>query len=164
MIVICGADGTGKSTLANDLAKTSDLFVVEGYSRAIKACRDQVELTKEAEQILLNEITLQNYCTHICTNAVMVRSILDIIVYSRVLTPDLDVSRFLSVWNRTKADVSIIYCPVEFEDKSNDDLRFKSLQGKIDLEFCRLLRGEAKLIVSGDPNTRLRQALKYLAL
>lgn len=139
-----GSHGVGKSTLLEQIRIFKPhYYTTDGFSRPLrKSLEEYTNVDKLSEQLILNEITCWNYFNLLLhKNVVSTRSIIDAIVYSKVLHPEIDtanlVKKFESTINQIEA---VFYVPIEFEIE-DDGMRFldKDLQSEIDWQLKILL-------------------------
>lgn len=163
---LVGAHGTGKSTLLSackDLYK--EPFYTEGISRPVTKALKGLEIDPTTFQKIVNELTIAAYLQQINNNNVMAtRSVIDVIVYTQILSPEIDIQPYLDIWNQTKNRIGkLIYIPIEI-DLKEDDIRTgiffnKEFQRKIDIGFRNFLDKQVDsdkiIIASGSVEERL---------
>lgn len=122
-----GAHGTGKSTLLEGVKQTHPNYILtEGLSRPLYRAIEKYGIVIEdaQRQAVLNDLTAHFY-TNLCPGkeVLATRSIIDVIVYTKILYPELDIQPYLDIWNKTKHQVEkIFFLPIEF-DLQTDDIR-----------------------------------------
>jgi hypothetical protein len=93
-----------------------------------------LELSNDEKQYTINELSAwayQNYLTH--KNVISTRSIVDCIIYSQILAPNLDIQNLVTLFEETKNQVEyFFYIPVEFDYVADPDRLSHELQLKID--------------------------------
>ena len=169
MKILLGSHGTGKTTLLREVStKFPEYYVTDGFSRpAIKIGR-MLELTNDEKQYVINELSAwayQNYLTH--KNVISTRSIVDCIIYSQILSPTLDISNLITLFEETKNQVEyFFYIPVEFDFVADPDRLSHELQLKIDeviREFMvKYIPKEKVIILKGTVEERLNKISYYL--
>ena len=169
MKILLGSHGTGKTTLLREVStKFPEYYVTDGFSRpAIKIGR-MLELTNNEKQYVINELSAwayQNYLTH--KNVISTRSIVDCIIYSQILSPDLDIESLVTLFEKTKDQVEyFFYIPVEFDFVADPDRLSHELQLKIDeviKEFMiKYIPKEKVVILKGTVEERLNKISYYL--
>ena len=169
MKILLGSHGTGKTTLLKEVStKFPEYYVTDGFSRpAIKIGR-MLELTNDEKQYVINELSAwayQNYLTH--KNVISTRSIVDCIIYSQILAPDLDIQNLVTLFEQTKNQVEyFFYIPVEFDYVADPDRLSPELQIKIDgviKEFIvKHIPKEKVVILKGTVEERLNRISLYL--
>ena len=170
---LVGAHGTGKSTLLKACRELyPDTYYSEGVTRPIVRALRTLQINEfEVEQELINELTVSAYRNQIeNTNILCTRSIIDLIVYNKVLHPEKEVDKYIELWRETGKKVDLlIYTPIEFELKE-DEIRKgvfgnRDIQIKIDEEINRFFQkyvDQSKIItVRGSTTQRLDQIKKY---
>ena len=169
MKILLGSHGTGKTTLLREVStKFPEYYVTDGFSRpAIKIGR-MLELTNDEKQYVINELSAwayQNYLTH--KNVISTRSIVDCIIYSQILAPELDIQNLVTLFEETKDQVEyFFYIPVEFDFVADPDRLSHELQIKIDgviKEFIvNHIPKEKIVILKGTVEERLNKISLYL--
>lgn len=169
MKILLGSHGTGKTTLLKEVAaKFPDYYVTDGFSRPVFKISRQLELDAVEKQLVINELSAwayQNYLTH--KNVISTRSIVDCIIYSQILTPQLDIEGLVTLFEETKDQVEyFFYIPVEFDFVSDPDRLSHELQLKIDnviVDFMKEYVPQEKIItIKGTVEQRLEQISRYL--
>ena len=143
MNYLVGSHGTGKTTLLKELLKVkSEIYVTDGFSRPVKNIKKELNLSKEQEQKVINELTKWNWINNV-NNPIYysTRSIVDAIVYTEVLFPNIDVSDLyeaFELYNNPK--LNWFYIPIEFE-LEDDQVRFtdQDLQKEIDKRMIEFM-------------------------
>lgn len=169
MKILLGSHGTGKTTLLKEISKKfPDYYVTDGFSRpAIKIGR-MLELSGNEKQYIINELSAwayQNYLSH--KNVISTRSIVDCIIYSQILAPDLEIEDIITLFEKTKDQVEyFFYIPVEFDYVADPDRLDHELQLKIDeviQDFMvKHIPIEKIVILSGTVEERLEKISNYL--
>jgi predicted ATPase len=169
MKILLGSHGTGKTTLLKEVStKFPEYYVTDGFSRPVFKISRQLELDNTEKQLIINELSAwayQNYLTH--KNVISTRSIVDCIIYSQILTPKLDITDLITLFEETKDQVEyFFYIPVEFDFVSDPDRLSHELQLKIDkviVDFMeKHIPTEKIVIIRGTVEERLNQISKYL--
>ena len=169
MKILLGSHGTGKTTLLKEVAiKFPEYYVTDGFSRPAIKIGKMLELTNDEKQYVINELSAwayQNYLTH--KNVISTRSIVDCIIYSQILSPTLDISNLITLFEETKNQVEyFFYIPVEFDFVSDPDRLSHELQLKIDeviREFMvKYIPKEKVVILKGTVEERLNKISYYL--
>lgn len=174
-----GAHGTGKSTLIDllkQLSKSKDYFLCEGVSRPIIRSLEiaEIAVTDTQRQILVNELTSNQYQTLLANSkSLCTRSILDIIAYSAVVYPHINITKYKNLLFETKDKINhLFYTPIEFDLKVDAERKGiwgdPQVQKDIDTalknlltEFSGYIKGEV-VTVTGSVDHRVDTILKYL--
>ena len=169
MKILLGSHGTGKTTLLKEVsAKLPEYYVTDGFSRPVIKISRGLELDNVEKQWVINELSAwayQNYLTH--KNVISTRSIVDCIIYSQILTPNLDIENLITLFEETKDQVEyFFYIPVEFDYVADPDRLSPELQLKIDeviKEFMvKHIPKEKVVILTGTVEERLNKISNYL--
>lgn len=169
MKILLGSHGTGKTTLLKEVAKKfPEYYVTDGFSRPVFSISRALDLSNHEKQYVINELSAwayQNYLTH--RNVISTRSIVDCIIYSQILTPDLDIENLITLFEKTKDQVEyFFYIPVEFDFVPDPDRLSYELQVKIDnviVDFMQNHIPTDKIIkITGTVQERLDQISTYL--
>lgn len=172
MKILLGAHGVGKSTLLKEVAKHyPDYYVTDGFSRPVTKIAKSLDFSLDEQQYVINELSAwayQNYLTH--KNVISTRSVIDCIIYSQILAPDVDVEGIINLFEETKDRVEyFFYIPIEFGyviDEGRPGGAWQELQSKIDdiiIQFIKQHIPEEKVVVlRGTVEERLSQISKYL--
>lgn len=169
MKILLGSHGTGKTTLLKEVStKLPEYYVTDGFSRPVIKIGKMLELSNDEKQFAINELSAwayQNYLTH--KNVISTRSIVDCIIYSQILAPNLDIENLVTLFEETKDQVEyFFYIPVEFDYVADPDRLSPELQIKIDeviKEFMvKHIPKEKVIILRGTVEERLNQISKYL--
>lgn len=169
MKILLGSHGTGKTTLLKEVSTNfPEYYVTDGFSRPIIKIGKMLELTNNEKQYAINELSAwayQNYLTH--KNVISTRSIVDCIIYSQILAPDLDIENLVTLFKETKDQVErFFYIPVEFDFVDDPDRLSHELQLKIDgviKEFIiNHIPKEKVIILTGTVEERLNKISLYL--
>lgn len=178
-----GAHGTGKSTILEGLKKLREkgsipcerTFFTEGISRPVNKALEkaQIEHSANQKQIMINDLTVAQYLVQVenpfslCT-----RSIIDIIVYSSVVFPELNISEYQAIFNDTAHKIdTLFYLPIEFDLKT-DDVRNGvwgdvQIQKDIDSAFRNFLHNHRSIInkvvtIKGTKEERVEMVSQFL--
>lgn len=188
-IVMLGAHGTGKSTLANALSEELDIPVVESiariFNRSTSYIKDTFPVNEHWKAELINQeilcdASIWDFKRWKDVNAIFTRTPLDTLAYTMYGTPEWKNSK--KYWDKllqdkmdeVKNDETIInmlhnsiciYIPIEFEIEA-DGLRpiGKQYQMDIDENMRKLIR-EFELdpiVVTGSVEERKNTILGYL--
>jgi len=169
MKILLGSHGTGKTTLLKEVAtKFPDYYVTDGFSRPVFKISRMLELSDNEKQYIINELSAwayQNYLSH--KNVISTRSVVDCIIYSQILSPDVDIEDIIALFEKTKDQVEyFFYIPVEFDFVADPDRLSHELQVKIDeiiKDFIeKHIPKEKVVILTGTVEERLNQISKYL--
>lgn len=169
MKILLGSHGTGKTTLLKEVStKFPEYYVTDGFSRPIIKIGKMLELSNNEKQYAINELSAwayQNYLTH--RNVISTRSIVDCIIYSQILAPELDIQNLITLFEETKDQVErFFYIPVEFDFVDDPDRLSHELQLKIDgviKEFMvNHIPKEKVVILTGTVEERLNKISLYL--
>ena len=170
MKILIGSHGTGKTTLLKEVStRFPDYYVTDGFSRPVIKIGKMLELSNDEKQYAINELSAwayQNYLTH--KNVISTRSLVDCIIYSRILTPNVNIDEIRELFEKTKDQVEyFFYIPIEFTFEQGDPDRLShDLQVKIDeiiQKFIKKHIPEEKVVtLTGTVEERLEQISKYL--
>jgi len=169
MKILIGSHGTGKTTLLKEVStRFPDYYVTDGFSRPVLKIGRMLELSNNEKQYAINELSAwayENYLTH--KNVISTRSLVDCIIYSQILTPDVDIENIITLFEQTKDQVEyFFYIPIEFDFVDDPDRLSHELQIKIDgiiQEFIKKHIPEEKVVtLTGTVEERLNQISKYL--
>ena len=169
MKILLGSHGVGKTTLLTEVAvKYPEYYVTDGFSRPVIKISKMLELTNSEKQYTINELSAwayQNYLKH--RNVISTRSIVDCIIYSQILAPELDIKDLITLFEETKHQVEyFFYIPVEFDYVADPDRLSHELQLKIDgviKEFMvKHIPKEKVVILRGTVQERLETISNYL--
>lgn len=169
MKILLGSHGTGKTTLLKEVsAKFPEYYVTDGFSRPVIKISKQLELSNYEKQYVINELSAwayQNYLSH--KNVISTRSIVDCIIYSQILSPNLLINDLITLFEQTKDQVEyFFYIPVEFDFVDDPDRLSHELQLKIDQvikEFMvQHIQKEKVVILKGTVEERLNKISEYL--
>lgn len=119
MNYLLGAHGTGKSTLIDKIKEINPNYpVMETMSRPLsKGLKEAgIEVNDRQKQIIFNELTLDYHNNvHKLTNALSSRSLMDLILYNKFTSPDIDMSLYKQAWERDYKQIGLIFIiPIEF--------------------------------------------------
>lgn len=169
MKILVGSHGVGKSTLLKEVQRTyPDYYITDGFSRPVYKISRMLDFSEHEKQITINELSIwayQNYLTH--QNVLSTRSIIDCIIYTRILHPSIDVNPMIELFEETKHQVdNFFYIPIEFGFVYDPDRLNEELQKKVDglfVDFIKEYIPEEKLVtITGTIEERLSQISKYL--
>lgn len=172
MKILLGSHGTGKTTLLKEVAiKFPDYYVTDGFSRPVSRISKLLEFDNNEKQFVINELSAwayQNYLTH--KNVISTRSIVDCIIYSQIVAPDVDIEDLINLFEETKDQVEyFFYIPVEFDyvvDEERPGGVWQELQIKIDKiiqDFIETyIPAEKVITLTGSVQERLEQISIYL--
>lgn len=172
MKILLGSHGTGKTTLLKEVAaEFPEYYVTDGFSRPVTRIGKFLEFTNDEKQFVINELSAwayQNYLNH--KNVISTRSIVDCIIYSQIVAPNIDIEGMVNLFQETKSQVEyFFYIPVEFDyvvDEERPGGVWQELQVKIDKviqDFIREHIPAGKVItLAGTVKERLEQISKYL--
>ena len=169
MKILIGSHGTGKTTLLKEVStRFPDYYVTDGFSRPVLKIGRMLELSNDEKQYAINELSAwayQNYLTH--KNVISTRSLVDCIIYSKILAPEVNIDEIKALFEETKDQVEyFFYIPIEFDFVDDPDRLSHELQVKIDgiiQKFIKSYIPEEKVItLTGTVEERLEQISKYL--
>jgi hypothetical protein len=169
MKILIGSHGTGKTTLLKEVStRFPDYYVTDGFSRPVLKIGRMLELSNNEKQYAINELSAwayENYLNH--KNVISTRSLVDCIIYSQILTPDVDIENIVTLFEQTKDQVEyFFYIPIEFDFVDDPDRLSHELQVKIDgiiQEFIKKhIPAEKVVTLTGTVEERLDQISKYL--
>lgn len=169
MKILLGSHGVGKTTLLKEVStKFPEYYVTDGFSRPVIKISKFLEFSELEKQFVINELSAwayQNYLTH--KNVISTRSIVDCIIYSQILAPNLDIENLITLFEETKDQVEyFFYIPVEFDYVADPDRLSYELQVKIDeviKEFMiKHIPKEKVVILKGTVEERLNKISIYL--
>jgi predicted ATPase len=169
MKILIGSHGTGKTTLLKEVStRFPDYYVTDGFSRPVIKIGKMLELSNNEKQYAINELSAwayENYLNH--RNVISTRSLVDCIIYSQILTPDVDIENIVCLFEETKDQVEyFFYIPIEFDFVDDPDRLSHDLQVKIDSiiqEFIKKhIPAEKVITLTGTVEERLEQITKYL--
>lgn len=169
MKILIGSHGTGKTTLLKEVStRFPDYYVTDGFSRPVIKIGRMLELSNDEKQYAINELSAwayQNYLTH--KNVISTRSLVDCIIYSKILAPEVNIDEIKALFEATKDQVEyFFYIPIEFDFIDDPDRLSAELQVKIDgiiQKFIKTYIPEEKVItLTGTVEERLDQITKYL--
>lgn len=169
MKILIGSHGTGKTTLLKEVStRFPDYYVTDGFSRPVIKIGKMLELSNNEKQYAINELSAwayENYLNH--RNVISTRSLVDCIIYSQILTPDVDIENIVCLFEETKDQVEyFFYIPIEFDFVDDPDRLSHDLQVKVDeiiQEFIKKhIPAEKVITLIGTVEERLEQITKYL--
>lgn len=169
MKILLGSHGVGKTTLLKAVStEFPHYYVTDGFSRPVIKIGKMLELDNDEKQYAINELSAwayQNYLNH--KNVISTRSIVDCIIYSEILAPDLDIQDLCMLFDHTKHQVEyFFYIPVEFSYVADPDRLGHDLQIKIDEVIKKFIVNyipkEKVVILTGTVEERLEKISKYL--
>ena len=184
-IIMIGAHGTGKSTLANELGKLTGVTVVESIAREMRNVFDRMEIPTGAvndthKQDALCHLALWDFLRWKDEDVIMTRCPLDTLAYTMATfaahdwskSPDIG-RKYLSIIEKYTGKMTgdaevlemfenslFVYLPIEF-DIENDGVRpvDKKYQELVDISLRQLMSafGIKPLVVSGTVQERVEQ-------
>lgn len=171
MKILLGSHGVGKSTLLREVAKQHPYYVTDGFSRPVTKIAKALNFSMNEQQYVINELSAwayQNYLTH--KNVISTRSVVDCIIYSQILAPEVDIEGMMTLFEETKDQVEyFFYIPVEFDyviDEGRPGGAWQELQSKIDdiiVQFIQLhIPSEKVVVLTGTVEERLEKISTYL--
>lgn len=169
MKILLGSHGVGKSTLLKEVSsKFVDYYVTDGFSRPVIKMGRALDLSNNEKQFMINELSAwayENYLTH--KNVISTRSLVDCIIYSKILAPEVNIEAITTLFEETKDQVeNFFYIPVEFDYVSDPDRLDEILQKKIDLEIISFIKNnipaEKVITLTGTVEQRLQQISNFL--
>lgn len=169
MKILLGSHGVGKSTLLQEVQKHfKDYFITDGFSRPVMRISKKLDFSKTEIQVSINELTVwayKNYLAH--SNLISTRSIVDCIIYSQILCPNLSVKEMEDLFKETVDQIEwFFYIPIEFEFIQDPERLDEVLQKKVDnllVKFIDQYIPKDKLVVlRGSIDERLDTIKKYL--
>ena len=169
MKILIGSHGVGKSTLLKAVSeKYPEYYVTDGFSRPVYRIAKQLDFSEQEKHIVINELSTwayQHYLTH--KNVISTRSIIDCIIYTQILNPDIDVSEMIELFQETKHQVEkFFYIPIEFGYIYDPERLNEDLQKKIDLLFREFMVNyipkDQLVILKGTVEQRLENISHYL--
>jgi hypothetical protein len=119
MNYLLGAHGTGKSTLIDRIKEINPNYpVMETMSRPLSKGLKEAGITvnDRQKQIIFNELTLDYHNNvHKLDEALSSRSLIDLILYNKFTSPDVDMSIYQQAWERDSHQIGKIFIiPIEF--------------------------------------------------
>lgn len=112
--ILIGSHGVGKTTLLREVKKKfPHIYTSDGFSRPVKST--SIDLTEQNKQILINELTYWRWKEDKGKSCFFTRSIIDTIIYTKTLYPNLSLNGYLESFNQYKDDYRFFYIPIEFE-------------------------------------------------
>jgi predicted ATPase len=169
MKILIGSHGTGKTTLLKEVStRFPDYYVTDGFSRPVLKIGKMLELSNDEKQYAINELSAwayQNYLTH--KNVISTRSLVDCIIYSKILAPEVNIDEIKALFETTKDQVEyFFYIPIEFDFVDDPDRLSAELQVKIDGIIQKFIKtyipAEKVVTLTGTVEERLEQISKYL--
>ena len=169
MKILIGSHGTGKTTLLKEVStRFPNYYVTDGFSRPVIKIGKMLELSNDEKQYAINELSAwayQNYLTH--KNVLSTRSLVDCIIYSAILTPNVNIDEIIELFEKTKDQVEyFFYIPIEFDFVDDPDRLSAELQVKIDGVIQKFIAeyipAEKVVTLTGTVEERLEQISKYL--
>lgn len=119
MNYLLGAHGTGKSTLIDAIKEINpDYPVMETMSRPLsKGLKEAgIQVNDRQKQIIFNELTLDYHNNiHKLKEGLSSRSLIDLILYNKFTSPDVDMTIYKDAWERDCSQIGFIFVvPIEF--------------------------------------------------
>lgn len=172
MKILLGSHGVGKSTLLKYVHQMlPQYYVTDGFSRPIMRIKEKeiVEMEHYQMQAVLNELTLWAYDNYLNFQYVIsTRSIVDAIIYSKILTPKLKIDHLYDKFHETVDKVErFFYIPIEFKIDLTDKERLDEiLQSKVDILIEKFISDNIPLdkltILEGSVGERYEKMKEYL--
>lgn len=167
MNYLLGAHGTGKSTLIDRIKEINPNYpVMETMSRPLaKGLKEAgIPVDERQRQIVFNELTLDYHNNvHKLENALSSRSLIDLILYNKFVSPDINMDIYKQVWEKDFEQIGKIFIvPIEFplvsdsvrngmfadpfmqKEYETDSLNFilnELIEGRVDKSQIVFLRG-----------------------
>jgi len=169
MKILLGSHGVGKSTLLKEVQKVlPDYYVTDGFSRPVYKISNMLDFSENEKQIVINQLSAwayQNYLSH--KNVISTRSIIDCIIYSQILAPEVNIKDLIELFEETKHEVEyFFYIPIEFGFIYDPERLNEELQKKIDGLFVDFIDSfvpvEKVVKITGTVEERLEKITKYL--
>lgn len=169
MKILLGSHGVGKSTLLKAVRdKFTNYYVTDGFSRPVIRMGKTLDLSNNEKQYMINELSAwayENYITH--KNVISTRSLVDCIIYSQILAPQVDIEDITTLFEKTKHEVEyFFYIPIEFGFVYDPERLNEDLQKKVDsiiVSFMEAHIPAEKIIkLTGTVEERLEIISKYL--
>lgn len=131
--ILIGSHGVGKTSLINEIQKKVSIYTSDGFSRPIH--QNSIGLDKIQQHILINELTAWRWVEDRNKNCVYSRSIIDSIIYTKVLYPNMkiEMEKWKDLFIKYKDCYNFFYIPIEFE-LERDGVRFESVQLQKDID------------------------------
>lgn len=168
MISMLGAQGTGKSTLLEELKKRG-IIGIESPSREIHNAASKGRFSPSERQLFINAAFIYTHKEFFnISGVVYTRSIIDAIAWSKLTGADeSQIEEMEGLLSESCCRMTLFYTPIEFK-LSGDQYRPDNelLQQKVD-EFYRNIMTQYKfkdvITLSGTTEERLQKALDYLS-
>jgi GTPase SAR1 family protein len=169
MKILIGSHGVGKTTLLQAVSeKYPEYYVTDGFSRPVYKIAKQLDFSEQEKQVVINELSTwayQNYLTH--KNVISTRSIIDCIIYTQILNPNIKVQDMIDLFQETKDQVEkFFYIPIEFSYVYDPERLNEDLQKKIDTLFREFIVNyipkDKLVILKGTIEERLDNISNYL--
>ena len=169
MKILIGSHGVGKTTLLQAVSeKYPEYYVTDGFSRPVYKIAKQLDFSEQEKQVVINELSTwayQNYLTH--KNVISTRSIIDCIIYTQILNPNIKVQDMIDLFQETKNQVEkFFYIPIEFSYVYDPERLNEDLQKKIDTLFreyiVNYIPKDKLVILKGTIEERLDNISNYL--
>lgn len=169
MKILLGSHGVGKSTLLKAVREQfPNYYVTDGFSRPVIRMGKTLDLSNNEKQYMINELSAwayENYITH--NNVISTRSLVDCIIYSQILAPQVDIENIVTLFEETKHQVEyFFYIPIEFGFVYDPERLNEELQNKVDSIIVGFMEAhipaEKIIKLTGSVEERLEIISKYL--
>lgn len=169
MKILLGSHGVGKSTLLKEVQSNfPEYYVTDGFSRPVYKISRMLDFSENEKQVVINQLSAwayQNYLSH--KNVISTRSIIDCIIYSQILAPEIDIKDLVTLFEETKHEVEyFFYIPIEFSFVYDPERLNEELQKKIDGLFVdfidKHIPSEKVVTITGTIEERLTTITQYL--
>lgn len=172
MKILLGSHGVGKSTLLKHVhSLIPHYYVTDGFSRPVMRIKEKeiVDMKNYQMQAMLNELTVWAYDNYLDFKYVIsTRSIIDAIIYSEILSPELKIDYLYEKFDQTVDKVErFFYIPIEFKIDLTDKERLDEvLQKKVDELIQKFIQEHIPLdkltILQGSIGERYEKMKQYL--
>jgi len=127
-----------------------------------------LDFSENEKQVVINQLSAwayQNYLSH--KNVISTRSIIDCIIYTQILNPNIKVQDMINLFQETKDQVEkFFYIPIEFSYVYDPERLNEDLQKKIDTLFREFIVNyipkDKLVILKGSIEERLDNISNYL--